>query len=233
MISVWRRIFDLISPQQCVACGRRLSSTETALCLSCNARLPRTGYQFSPLDNDMAAMFWGRMKVEKCAALMFYDSGSMATDIIRSMKYYDRPDVGRLMGGLTADEFLPSGFFEGIDLLVAVPLAPNRLRRRGFNQSAEIALGVSRKTGIEVARGVVSRDKYKESQTKKQRIDRNTNVAGAFHLIDSEAISGKHVLLIDDVATTGATLTACGNELLKAEGTRLSVLTLAVAHYMG
>lgn len=233
MISVWTRLIDLVSPRRCVVCGGRLVGGEDVVCSRCNLDLPRTGYHFDPYENDMAKMFWGRMKIERCATLMFYDAGSTATNVVRRMKYNNHPEIGVRMGAMMAAEMQASGFFDGIDLLMAVPLAANRLRQRGFNQSAELALGVSRETGIRVASGVVRRTEYKESQTMKHRWERNENVEGSFKLVDGAKVSGKHVLLIDDVATTGATLIACGSELLKAGGVSLSILTLAYTHYVG
>lgn len=229
MTGVWSRILNLISPQRCVSCGLRLAPGEDIVCTKCNLRLPRTLYHEDPYENTMATMFWGRMKIERCAAFLFYSAGSEAGNIIYQMKYHGHPEIGVKMGGMMASEFMDSGFFDGIDLIIPLPLGRNRLRQRGFNQSAEIARGVSEVTGIPVGKCVVSRTQFRESQTHKGRWERNENVKDAFRLEDTELISGKHLLLIDDVATTGATLIACGSELLKAEGTRVSILTLAYA----
>ncbi len=229
MISVWSRLLNLVSPRRCVSCGLRLAPGEDIVCAKCNLRLPRTLYHEDPYENAMATMFWGQMKVERCAALLFYSAGSEAGNIIYQMKYHGHPEIGVKMGRKMGSELMDSGFFEGIDLLIPLPLGRNRLRQRGFNQSAEIARGVSEATGIPVGERVMSRTQFRESQTHKGRWERNENVKDGFRLENAEAIRGKHLLLIDDVATTGATLIACGTELLKAEDTRVSILTLAYA----
>ena len=177
----------------------------------------------------MATMFWGQMKIKRCAAFLFYSAGSEAGNIICQMKYHGHPEIGTKMGRKMGSELLSSGFFEDIDLLIPLPLGRNRLRQRGFNQSAEIARGISEVTGIPVGERIVSRSQFKESQTHKGRWERNENVKDAFRLENAGVVKGKHLLLIDDVATTGATLIACGSELLKAEGVQVSILTLAYA----
>lgn len=229
MTGVCSRLLNLISPQRCVSCGLRLAPGEDIVCTKCNLRLPRTLYHEDPYENAMATMFWGRMNTERCAAFLFYNAGSEAGNIIHEMKYHGHPEIGRKMGHKMASELMDSGFFEDIDLLIPLPLGKNRLRQRGFNQSAEIARGVSEVTGILVGERIVSRTQFRESQTHKGRWERNENVKDAFRLEDASPIRGKHLLLIDDVATTGATLIACGTELLKAEDTRVSILTLAYA----
>lgn len=229
MISVWSRLLNLVSPRRCVSCGLRLGTSEDIICTKCNLRLPRTHYQDEPYENAMAMMFWGRMKIKRCAAFLFYNAGSEAGNIIHQMKYHGHPEIGRKMGHKMASELMDSGFFEDIDLLIPLPLGRNRLRQRGFNQSAELVRGVSEATGIPTGERIVSRTQFKESQTHKGRWERNENVKDAFRLENADPIRGKHLLLIDDVATTGATLIACGTELLKGEGTRVSILTLAYA----
>ena len=224
--SFWHRLLDLLAPRLCVVCGRRLSLTEKVLCVSCNMHLPRTGFQYQPADNIMARLFWGIIPVERAAALFYYAAGSKPANILYDLKYHDHPEIGREMGRLIGCEMGEAGFFEGIDLLVPVPLARSRQRRRGYNQSLELAKGISRMTGVPVAGQVVRRTVFKQSQTRMQRRERQENVEGVFVLTDAAAIRDKHILLIDDVVTTGATMMACGRELLRAGGVRLSLLSL-------
>ncbi len=226
MISFWSRLLDLISPRACVVCGERLAVSEECICGKCNLRLPRTHYHFSPSDNDMAKLFWLQMPVQKVSALMFYEPHSPASRIVYRLKYMDAPEIGVLMGRMMAEEFSASGFFSGIDLLVPVPLTKKRQRRRGYNQSAEIAKGVSEVTGIPVVPDILHRQSFRENQTQKDRWQRHDNVKEAFRLVAPERLNNKNILLIDDVATTGATLLACGGELLKAENVSVSILTL-------
>ena len=224
--SFWYRLLDLLAPRLCVMCGRRLSFTEQVLCASCNMHLPRTGFQYQAADNIMARLFWGIIPIERAAALFYYMAGSKPANILYDLKYHDHPEIGREMGVMMAQEFGEAGFFKGIDLLVPVPLARSRQRHRGYNQSLELAKGISCVTGVPIASRVVLRTVFKQSQTQMQRRERQENVEGVFVLSDADALRGKHVLLIDDVVTTGATMMACGRELLKAEGVKLSLLSL-------
>lgn len=225
-VSFWSRLLDLISPRQCVVCGQRLAVSEEVICSKCNLHLPRTGFQTDALENDMAKMLWGRIPVERVAALFYYEAHAASANIIYHLKYHDQPEIGRVMGRMAAREFRDSGFFDGIDAIVPVPLAKNRQRQRGYNQSKEIAEGIGEVTGLPIYNKVVLRTGFKESQTRMSRWDRNENVADVFQLTDGRRISGKHLLLVDDVVTTGATVVACARELLKTEGVRVSVLSL-------
>lgn len=227
MSSFWHRLLDLLAPRLCVVCGRRLSLTEQVLCVTCNMHLPRTGFQYQATDNVMARLFWGIIPIERAAALFYYAAGSKSANILYDLKYHDRPEIGREMGQLIAHEYLDTHFFEGIDLLVPIPLARSRQRRRGYNQSLELAKGISRVTGIPIADQVVRRTMFKQSQTQMGRRERQENVENVFVLSDPATLrGGKHILLIDDVITTGATMMACGRELLKADGIKLSLLSL-------
>ena len=133
------------------------------------------------------------------------------------------------MGRLMAKEVESSGFFDGIDLLIPIPLARSRQRQRGYNQCTMLARGVSEVTGIKVVESVIMREKFERSQTRLDRWERMENVEGLFGLRDPQSLQGKHVLLIDDVMTTGATICACSKPLQQVEGIRISVLTLGFA----
>ena len=226
-ISFWSRLLDTVAPRLCEVCGKRLTVTEEALCAVCNLHLPRTGFQLTPLDNVMARLFWGRIPVERVAALFYYEAGAGASKLIYSLKYHDHREVGRVMGRMAAAELMPSGFFEGIDVLVPVPLSRRRQWQRGYNQSAELCRGLSEITGLSVETGAVCRKSFSKSQTRLGRWEREENVEGVFLLKDGSAVRGKHVLLVDDVVTTGATATACGRVLLEAGSVRLSIFSLS------
>lgn len=142
------------------------------------------------------------------------------------MKYRSHPETGELMGRMAAKEFATCGFFDGIDAIVPVPLAKNRQRERGYNQSLEIARGVSAVTRIPIISKALKRKSFAASQTKMNRWQRNENVEDVFLLTDGNAVKGKHILIIDDVVTTGATVISCATELMKAGGTRFSVMSL-------
>ena len=225
-ISFWHRLLDLIAPRLCVVCGRRLTVTEEVICAKCNFHLPRTDFHRDAYDNEMARLFWGQIPIEKASAIFYYEAHAESANIIYHLKYKNHPEIGEVMGRLMAKELQSAGFFDGIDGIVPVPLARKRLRQRGYNQSEEIARGVSEVTGLPVCQQVVCRKVFQGSQTSKGRWERNENVEHVFELVDPEAIRGQHLLIVDDVVTTGATILACAKQLLKAPDVRLSVLAL-------
>lgn len=220
------RLINLVAPKQCVMCGCRLAVGEDVVCTSCNLDLPRTNYHEKPYDNEMAKLFWGRMPVEKAAALFFYRARSASSRIVYSMKYLGHPEVGELMGRMAAVEFAKSGFFDDVDLIVPVPLAKKRQRARGYNQSMEIARGVSEITRLPIVVDAVVRKSFNGSQTEMNRWQRNENVEDVFTLKDGSRIEGRHVLIVDDVVTTGATVISCANELRRCGDVKFSVMSL-------
>ncbi len=222
----WTRILDFISPRLCVVCGERLSPTERSLCSVCMLHLPRTTYQFSPDDNPMAQLFWNLTPIKRAAALLYYEPHSELARLIYDLKYHDRPDIGEDMGRLMANEMQLAHYFDGIDVLLPVPLSRKRLRQRGYNQSEMLAIGVSDITHLPIVTNALRRKHFVKSQTRLSRHERQENVEDMFELRDGSRLQGKHVLLIDDICTTGATLIACIDALKKIPGIRLSVLTL-------
>ena len=219
---------DLISPRLCVVCGNRLAVTEETLCSKCYLHLPRTDFANDLYENVMAKLFWGQIKLEKATALFYYEPHAETVQILYEMKYKSHPEIGVVMGRMMAKELMKSGLFEDIDALVPVPLAKKRERERGYNQSLELAKGVSEVTGLPIANLVIRRTKFVGSQTKRGRWERNENVEHVFELVDDN-ISDQHLLLIDDVVTTGATVIACAKEMQKASNVKISVLALGFA----
>ena len=219
---------DLISPRLCVVCGNRLAVTEETLCSKCYLHLPRTDFANDLYENVMAKLFWGQIKLEKATALFYYEPHAETARILYELKYKNHPEIGVVMGRMMAKELMKSGLFEDIDALVPVPLAKKRERERGYNQSLELAKGVSEVTGLPIANLVIRRTKFVGSQTKRGRWERNENVEHVFELVDDN-ISDQHLLLIDDVVTTGATVIACAKEMQKASNVRISVLALGFA----
>lgn len=174
----------------------------------------------------MAKSFWGRIRIERATTLFFYEHHSEVSRIIHSMKYFDHPETGELMGRMLAEEAGHDGFFESVDIIVPIPLAKSRQRTRGFNQSEEIARGISEITHIPVCKNAVKRKTFRKSQTEMNRWQRLKNTEDAFKLINGNAVRGKHVLLVDDVVTSGATVISCAQELAKCGDVRFSVISL-------
>lgn len=224
--SFYSRLMDLIAPRACAICGGRLALDEQVVCTRCNIRLPRTMYALDPYDNEMARHFWARIAVERCAALFFYQPQSPASRMIYDLKYRNHPEYGVALGRLAATEMAACGFFEGIDTIVPVPLAKARKRERGYNQSMEIARGVAEVTRLRICDNAVERVRRTETQTHMGRLQRADNVENAFSLTHPDAVAGRHLLVVDDIVTTGSTICACGKELMRAGGVKISVLSL-------
>ena len=229
VISFWHRLLDLISPRLCVVCGQRLTISEETICTKCNLHLPRTDFHQDPYENEMAKLFWHQIPIERATALFYYEAHSETANILYELKYKNHPEIGEVMGRLMAKELQPSGFFDGIDGMVPVPLAKKRQRQRGYNHSMEIARGISEITSLPIYNKVARRSVFEGSQTNKGRWERNENVEGVFELKDATAIQGKHLLIVDDVVTTGATVLACAKELCMAGNVKFSILALGFA----
>ena len=228
-ISFWSRLLDLISPRLCVVCGDRLAVSEETLCSKCYLHLPRTNFNRNLYENVMAKLFWGQIAIEKATALFYYEPHAETANILYELKYKNHPEISVVMGRMMAKELMSSGLFDDIDAIVPMPLAKKRERERGYNQSLELAKGVSEVTGLSIANQIVRRTKFMGSQTQRGRWERNENVENVFELINDNDICGKHLLLIDDVVTTGATIVACAKEMQKASHVKISVLALGFA----
>lgn len=230
-ISFWHRLLDLISPRICVVCGCRLAATENVICNKCNFHLPRIRFSNNLYENEMAKLFWAQIPIERAAALFYYESHAETANIIYQLKYKGHAEIGPIMGRMLATEMRFKNFFDGIDGILPVPLTKKRLRQRGYNQSEEIAKGISEITGLPVYTGIVKRKVFKGSQTHMWRWERQKNVEYAFCLVNGEPIVGKHILIVDDVVTTGATIIACAKELIKAGDVKVSVLSLGLTKH--
>lgn len=224
--SILGRLLDAFYPQQCPVCGQRLYPPEGPLCSACNLHLPRTHFARQPYDNVMARLFWGRIPIERAAALFYYHAHAKSCSTIYQIKYGGREDLAINMGRMMAKEFDETGFFDGVNSILPIPLAWSRQFKRTYNQSERIALGIQEVTHLPILKGIVKRKTFRSSQTDKNFWQRRSNVEGAFSLLDTRKISHQHILIIDDVVTTGATITACARELLKAEGVKISVASL-------
>lgn len=229
LIKDWLYSFiSLLFPRCCVVCGRSLAKGEECICAMCNINLPRTNYHLQK-DNQVEQLFWGKIPLERATSFFFYRKGSDFRQILHQLKYGGQKEIGAIMGRYMASELSASGFFEGIDVIIPVPLHKRKQRIRGYNQSEWIARGISAVTGIRIDTEVIVRRKHTDTQTRKSTFERWENVDGIFEIHHAESLKGKHLLVVDDVLTTGATTVACASRLVEIEGVRISVLTLAVA----
>lgn len=224
-----KNFISIFYPRSCVACGNALMQNESHFCLPCLMHLPETNYhlmEHSPLDY----VFEGRVSVEKVASMLFYKKGNQVQHILHALKYKGNKEVGSFLGELYGRQLLKSPYYQSIDCIIPIPLHPKKMRIRGYNQSEWIAMGLSKSMSIPYFTDILLRSEFTETQTKKSRFNRWENVKNVFVIADDEKIKGKHVLLCDDVLTTGATMEAAISKLKKIEGMRVSVATLACAN---
>ena len=216
---------SLIYPNTCAVCGKILPGNKQVLCTWCMHSLPETGYHRVG-RNPVEELFYGRLPADHAMALLFFDRGSKYRRLIYQLKYQDRKENGVFLGKLIGSRLKESGF-DFIDIIIPVPLHKAKFRRRGFNQSSVIAHGISGILNKPLIEDILFRNTYTATQTRKGRYERWKNVEGIFECRNSEKVEHKHILLIDDVVTTGATLEAAGSALLKIPGVRLSIATAA------
>jgi len=220
--------FHLFYPDVCAACGQRLVNQEKVICTRCLVDLPRTNF-YNQKDNPVSQLFWGRVNIQNATALFRFQKGSRFQDLLHLLKYKGRQDVGVELGRQLGYELKKSELFNMAEVVIPVPLHPKREKKRGYNQAECIANGIAESMGIEVQTMNLVRNVETQTQTKKTRIERWKNVDSIFELIQPEKLQKKQTLLVDDVVTTGATLEACSQALLKAEGVKINIATLAMA----
>jgi ComF family protein len=201
---------------------------EHVLCTSCVYHLPRTNY-WKEQGNPVEQIFWGRVRLEHACAFFFFSKGSRYRKLLHQLKYHGKKEIGVELGRRFGLELKEATLYQTVDCVVPVPLHPKKQRKRGYNQSEQIAAGITGITGWALDTESVIRNHYTDTQTRKSRMDRWENVSDVFTVRYPERLRGKHVLLIDDVVTTGATIEACTTRLLEIEGCRVSVATLAYA----
>ncbi len=216
----------LFFPNCCIVCGEKLLPSEESICLKCLYKLPKT-HNFSEVGNSTETLLAGRFPFERAASFCVFSKEGMFQSIIHQIKYKHKEKLGIAMGRLFGQDLKGSDFIRPIDLILPVPLHPKKQKERGYNQSERIAEGLSEITAISVSRGNLVRTIYNPTQTKLNKTQRWENVKNIFEVINPVEFSGKHVLLVDDIITTGSTLEACAMALGKCRDIKISVATLA------
>jgi ComF family protein len=218
----------LFYPRCCFACSEPLSKGEELLCSRCLVQLPKTSYHRWH-DNPVWGRLAGRLPVESAFAFLKFLKGGVVQNLLHELKYNNRPEIGVRIGGLYGRELAESGFADSFDVIVPVPLHHSRLRKRGYNQSAKFAEGLAEALRVPWEESLSLRLQATSTQTRKGRADRWQNVQTAFSTAQTERIRGKRILLVDDVITTGATLEACGQQLIDSQCASLSIACIAEA----
>ena len=221
-------LLHLVFPHVCEGCGSDVLDRRHFLCLHCLSSLPQTDFHLHA-NNPVEKIFWGRLPVTHAAAQYYFTKKTMLQGLMHNFKYRGNKELGLYLGRLMGQSLAQSNSFLYAEALVPMPLYPEKERRRGFNQAAVLCDGIAEELNKPVLRNAVIRTHATESQTKKSRVERWQNTEGRFEVKDEEALQSKHILLVDDVVTTGATLEACGRTILDVKDTQLSIATLFVA----
>lgn len=219
-------ILSLIYPQVCVICPEDLYEGEKFICSECRYHLPRTGFHHVA-DNPVAKHFWGRLPVEGATAYFYFNKGLKVQELVHKVKYRGKTELGVYLGNMFGAELKTSSFSKKINLVIPVPLHEQKQKKRGFNQSFLIAKGIAEALNIDYSADYLIRSVATATQTRKSRFKRWENVENKFEVKNADAMKDKHILLVDDVVTTGSTLEACARAILNVQGTKVSVAALA------
>lgn len=217
---------SLIYPNVCQVCGKSLFRNEHILCMKCKHHLPKARFT-NDRDNPAAQVFWGRVPLKMVITGFLYNKGNAIQQLIHSFKYRGFKEIGIFLGAELGTEIAKNDLCEDITFIIPVPLHPKKQKKRGFNQSEIIAVGIAAKIGAKVNTSILYRKTSSGTQTRKSKYERWQNVESIFSIKDESLLKNKHILLVDDVITTGATIEACAQCLLQVEGVRLSVAAVA------
>jgi ComF family protein len=203
-----------------------LFKSEESICTYCLYHLPRTNFHFRT-DNPVSKLFWGRVPVFSAASFYSFSKGGKVQHLIHQLKYRGKKEVGTTLGKRYGNELKASPLFSSVNLVIPVPLHLKKLKKRGYNQSETFAQGLAQTLKVETSAESIQRLYASQTQTKKSRFARWKNVEEVFKVTMPEKLKGKHILLVDDVVTTGSTLEACAARILEVPDTTVSVATIA------
>lgn len=227
MRKIFNDLLHLFFPKLCLLCQTPLIGGEEHICLKCLCDLPRSGYDYQK-ENPATNLFAGKVLIHRAAAFLRYEKGGHVQQLIHSLKYHDNREIGFRLGRMTGLHYQQSILSECPDLIIPVPLHPKKRKQRGYNQAEWIARGINSVVHLPIDTTSICRIKETETQTHKQVYERWQNVQDTFAVKDAKALEGKHILLIDDVITTGSTIGACAEALLEVPGVQVSVLAVAI-----
>ncbi|MDW8287483.1 MAG: phosphoribosyltransferase family protein, partial [Flammeovirgaceae bacterium] len=219
---------SLFYPKSCFVCQRSLNTQEKLICLHCQAKLPCCNYHLDS-TNPIVKKFWGRLPIEFASAFLKFSKGNATQQLLHALKYEGEEEIGDWLGKMYGTILAKCAFISRFDAVIPVPLHPQKEKIRGYNQCNGFARQLALALKAEALLNTVKRTVFTVSQTKQSRLGRFANVSNIFQVAEPLKLQGKHVLLVDDVITTGATVEACGNVVLQNGAKKLSVVAIAFA----
>lgn len=225
-MKLFKNIINLFFPDLCIECGSNLNSSEKILCLHCKSALSLINIS-DLYNNKISNIFYGKTNINKSLAFLNYQKKGISKNLIQHLKYKNRQDIGVFLGNWFGNVLLDMNAFYDVDYIVPVPLHPKKQKQRGYNQLTTFGETLSKILSINYLPEILIREEYTETQTKKSKTDRFKNTKAKFALNDTTFLENKHILLLDDVITTGATIEACCSELQKTKNINISIVAIA------
>lgn len=219
-------VSHLLFPHNCLGCSTDILNADDLLCAKCFSDLPETNFAASA-NNPIERIFFGRLNIEQATASYYFTKDSLLQHLLKQLKYKSNQEIGLYLGKLLGHHLKTSGRFNSVDVLVPLPLNKKKQYKRGYNQAEIICKGIITEFNRPIINHVSVRSVFTESQTTENRISRWQNMEGVFDVTNESEIEGKHILLVDDVITTGATLESCGSKILNVKNTKLSIACVA------
>jgi ComF family protein len=226
--SYYAGLWELFFPINCLGCGNQVSQNHSLLCVYCRHQLPLTRFDLQS-NHPMDRVFYGRIQIEASIALCYFKKGGIVQQLIHNLKYRGQQQVGHFFGEWLGNQMLASKKFDTIEGVVPVPLHPKRLRKRGYNQVSRFGKAIANLFNIPFYETILIRQKHTQTLVQKNRQERWKTLLNAFSIEQENAIENKHLLLVDDVLTTGATLEACAEKLQEIKGVQISIATMVFA----
>ena len=220
-------LLNLFFPKVCLGCNAYLGDNESYICMSCRHQLPLTNFH---LDNNDALknVFFGRVKLEQATALLHFSKKGIVQQLMHNLKYKGHQDVGLFLGKWLGEELKTIEAYQNIDVVVPVPLHRSKLRKRGYNQVDKFGQEIAKALNVEYNTDVLQKTMSTKTQVFKDRLLRTSGNTATFSISESLSLRGKHILLVDDIITTGATIESCANALLKVEGIKISIAAMSI-----
>ena len=222
-----KNLLNLFFPQICRACNTHLSDNELKICTKCRHQLPLTNFH-DDSENAVHKILYGRVKLECATALLHFSKKGLVQQLMHNLKYRGHEDIGQFLGEWLGEELKSIPSYSSIDVVIPVPLHKSKLKSRGYNQVEKFGVAIAKALDAEYNTSILIKTMNTKTQVFKDRLKRNTNIESNFEVVNGIAIRDMHVLLVDDIITTGATIENCSNKLIEIDGIKLSLATMAI-----